>query len=199
MNLRFTISCIPLNEFLDGLAKIGEFLTGLAAIFAIWLGRKALNDYWLIKRSNAASVALSKFRSCIDEISDIAQKKDLYQYPSFPDEISREQPEWPHPERPARLIEKKVVQLKKELHDPISQLSGKEGSDLLQLVSKLEKYWPHLSSAIYVSLKAGAGCPGGKEQLKSLQHYLDGYQKELQDLNSEAERILMSIVELIKK
>jgi hypothetical protein len=53
-----------------------------------------------------------------------------------------------HPERPARLIEAKIKQLQRDLHEPVSQLSGKEGAQLLNLISKLQGYSPHLSSAI---------------------------------------------------
>ena len=190
---------ISLSECLDNLSKIGGFLGGVAAIGALYIGNKAVKDYWRIKRSNAASAALSKFRSCIDDILEIAQNKDLYKYPSHPQELSTDKAEKVHPERPARMIQTKMQQLKKELHDPISQLSGKEGTRLLELLSKLQSYCPHLCSVVYVSIKADEGCPAAKEQLKPLNHFLDEYRTVLTGLSSEAEQFLIPIIETTKK
>lgn len=187
-----------LNNLLDGLMKPIAVLSSLGGLASIFIS-KVLKDQWRIKRSNAASVALSKFRSCIDDIIDITQRKDLYKFPSFPQEISIDREAKVHPERPPRLIEMKVKQLKKELHDSISQLSGKEGKELLNLVSRLESYYPHLSSAIYTGLKADTGCQAAKEQFKPIRHFLDDSHNVLQSLNTEAEIILTPIIELIKK
>lgn len=199
MKLNNLLPCASFTEVLDNLSKVGAFLTGIAAIWALYIGNKAVKDYWRIKRSNAASVALSKFRSCIDDIIDIAQRKDLYKYPSHPQEIGTNKDEQIHPERPARLIEAKVKQLKKDLHDPISQLSGKEGMQLLEIFSKLQSYCPHLSSVVYIAIRADEGCQAAKEQLKPIKKYLDEYQTVLEEFGSEAEQFLMPIIETIKK
>lgn len=195
----FACSGLSLNEVFDHLSKIGEFLTGISAVLVVIIGSKALREHWLIKRSNGASKALSLFRTCIDEILDIATRSALYQYPSFPSEISSGERHEAHPERPSRLIEMKVFQLNKDMHDPISQLSGKEGLQTLDLLAKLKQYYPHLSSAIYVSLKADSGSEAAKEQLKSIRSYLDGYGEELKNMSSEAEKILFPIIESINK
>ncbi len=187
--------CIPFDE----LAAIGNLLVGVAAIAALFMGKRALKDYWHIKKSNAASEALSKFRCCTDEIIDIVRRKELYQYPSFPQEISTDKKESPHPERPPRLIEMKIMQLKKELHNPISQFSGKEAIDLLQLVSRLQKYYSQFTSALYLTLKSNDGDQTAREQLKTVQHFLDGCEESLNKLNTEAEKILVPIIEVIKK
>jgi hypothetical protein len=190
---------ISFMDLLDILSKLGGFLTGIAAILALYFGSKAVKDYWRIKRSNAASAALSKVRMCIDDIADVTLRKELYKYPSFPQELATDKTEKIHPERPARLIEFKVKQLQKDLHEPISQLSGKEGTQLLQLVSKLQAYCPHLSSAVFVSIRANNGCEASKEQLKPIQHYLDDCQATLVALNAEADKFLIPIIESIKE
>ncbi len=192
------LSYILFAEFLDNLSKVGGFLTGIASIFALYIGNKAVKDYWRIKRSNAASAALSKFRACIDDIIDVVQSKDPYKYPSFPQEISIDKEEKVHPERPARLIKTKIQQLKTYLHDPISQLSGKEGTYLLELFSKLQSYCPHLSSVVHVAIRADEGCPAAKEQLKPIEHYLDEYKTVLKGINDEAENFLIPIIETKK-
>ena len=199
MELNNLISSISFYELVDTLSKIGGFLGGIAAISALYIGNKAVKDYWRIKRSNAASAALSKFRACIDDIIEIAQSKDLYKYPSHPQEVSTDKIEKVHPERPARMIQTKIQQLRKELHDPISQLSGKEGMQLLELVSELESYCPHLCSVIYVSIKADEGCAAAKEQLKPIAYFLDEYRTVLIGFSSKAEQLLVSIIETIKK
>lgn len=198
MEINSLIVCTSFTECLDNLAKVGTFLGGIAAIFALYIGNKKVNDYWRIKRSNAASAILSKFRACIDDIVDIIQNKDLYKYPSHPQELLTGQKENVHPERPARLIHAKLQQLRKELHDPVSQLSGKEGIHFLELLSKLQGYTTHMSSAVYVSIRADEGCPAAKEQLKPIKHFLDDYQAVLKGFTYEAEQFLVPIIEVDK-
>jgi hypothetical protein len=185
--------------FFDILEKAGNFLIGIASIWAIRFGSNALTEHWKIKKSNAASEALSRFNLCIHEIIDIANRSELYKYPSFPQEISVNTKEKIHPERPARMIEMKANQLRKDMHTFLCQLSGKERIKLLQLISKLQKYTPHLSSAVYISIKANDGDVAAKEQLKPIRYYLDEYETKLTEIDKEVEQLLAPIIEMTKK
>lgn len=187
---------ISFDAILDGLAKIGEFLTGVAAVLAVIFGRNALKEYWLKRESEAAVFALSKFRVCIEEILHIANQRQGYQYLNFEDEIASKEKVEPHIERPARLVSKKIRQLRKDLHDSLAKISGDPAIKLFTLIDSLQKYCTSLGSAMYADL-------GGttKEILQSqyIQSTLHSYSDKLDSILKEAENILIPIIESVKK
>lgn len=187
---------ISFDAILDGGAKIGEFLTGVAAIMAVMFGRSALKEYWLKRESEAAAFALSKFRVCVEEILDVANLRHGYQYLTYGDEIASKKKEHPHIERPSRLVSKKVSQLRKDLHDSLARISGDSAIKLFTLIDTLQKYCTSLGSAIYADL-------GGhtKEILHSqhIQNTLNNYSDELDSILKQAEKILIPIIESVKK
>lgn len=189
------LSEISFNAILDGGAKIGEFLTGLAAILAVIFGRSALKEYWVKRESEAAAFALSKFRVCIEEILDVAHLRHGYQYLTFGDEVASKEKELPHIERPPRLISRKIIQLRKDLHDSFAKLSGDSSVKLLALINNLQQFCVSLGGAIYADL-------GGhtKEILLSqnTQNTLNNYSSKLDSFLKEAEGILIPIIESVK-
>jgi hypothetical protein len=192
MKLNALVESITFGGILEGLAHIGEFLTGAAAILAFYYARKALQEYWVKKQSEAAILALSRLRACIDEILDISNRRHGYQYPSFLQEIASQKEEQHHPERPPRLISSKMVQLKKDLQHPIAQISGEPAVKLLNLISDLQQYCVSLGSAIYADL---GGNTKEIRQSAHIQNTLQNYSSKLQSVLEQAEKILIPIIE----
>ncbi len=187
---------ISFGAILDGGAKVGEFLTGVAAILAVMFGRSALKEYWLKRESEAAAFALSKFRVCIEEILNIAHLRHGYQYLTFGDEIASKEKEQPHIERPTRLVSEKVSQLRKNLHDSLAKISGDPAIKLFTLIDTLQKYCTSLGGAIYADL---GGHTEEIRQSQNIQITLSNYSDQLDSILKQAEKILVPIIESVKK
>lgn len=172
--------------------NIGNFLTGIAAILAFFFWRRSAKVNRLNLRSSAAALVLSQFRKCIGQVEDISYKFPHYQYPSFPDaEATSEKEEKSHRERPPRLVSLKIALLKKDLHEPIAQISGKASLEILDLLVELEKLGTSIGAAIYGEL-------GGytKEIRIAQQDVLPNASSRLQLILQNAEKILFPIIDL---
>lgn len=185
-----------LQEIIESGSKIGEFLTGVGAILAVIFGQSALKEYWLRRESEAAAFALSKFRVCIEEVLDIAHLRQGYQYLTFGDEIASKKNEDPHIERPTRLISRKIIQLRKDLHDSLAKISGDSSVKLLVLINAFQQFCTSLGDAIYADL---GGHTDEIRRLPNIQNILHDYSSKLDSFLKEAEEILIPIIELVKK
>jgi hypothetical protein len=65
----------------------------------------------------------------------------------------------------------------------------------MDIFSRLEKHCIHLSSVVFVSIKADEGDEAAKEQLKPIKHYLDDEPNKLEGFADEAKRFLTPIIE----
>lgn len=162
-------------HFSSILGNIGMLVMGVAA----WLGIKGIFDEKKSKRSDAASLILSRVRRCFDEIIDLTER------PTYFKEFEIEKLKEGH----ANLIEHKIKQLRFDLHDPAARLSLHESTYLFDILEHVKRScgkfedWEQLEAA------------GESHLQKTQENCLTTYKELFRNLVSESEKLLVPIIE----
>ena len=84
----------------------------------------------------------------------------------------------------------------KDLHDSLAKISGDPAIKLFTLIDTLQKYCTSLGSAIYADL---GGHTEEIRQSQNIQNTLNNYSNQLDSIIKQVEKILVPIIESIKK
>lgn len=132
--------------------QIGNLLLGIAAMYGVNVFANERKK----RRSDAAAFILAKIRKSIAEIVDIADKRVLYQYASYPTKLFSENTDdekFAYPEIPARMIDRIAQQLKIDLLEPSAHLSLSTITALDKIVEEFQQTSKNLEGAVYHNLQ----------------------------------------------
>lgn len=178
-----------MNEFFSYFINLSSILGNLGMLvmgIAAWLGINSIFDEKKSKRSDAASLILSKVRRCFDEIIDITDKGP--QFSAYPKGSTEENDnESKHFEVPAMLVEHKIKQLRFDLHDPAARLSLNESTQLFDILDLIKRNCGKVAENISKAEEEKSE-PNGEDILAS-------YRDLFKNLVSETEKLLIPIIE----
>lgn len=158
------------------LGNFGMLIMGVAA----WLGIKGIFDEKKSRRSDAASLILSKVRRCFDEIIDMTEKPAYFHNDAEIEKLNHGH---------ANLVEHKIKQLRFDLHDAAARLSLHESTMLFEILENVKQScgracdWNHI---------ANLEEPHHQEAKESC---LASYRELFKSLVSDSEKLLVPIIE----